>query len=138
MATLRFSGSALYAQWIHSGGTVTLSGNQRTWTLTPSQNLIDATAANDSFMERIAGLKDFTTSFSLLPPSDTYISIEDAVAEGTNGTLIVAPWGTASSARKYTLPVVSNGANVNVPYNDIVEMSIDFTGASAMTRGTYA
>lgn len=135
--TTRFSGSALLIQWVHPGGTITLSGNQRTFTYSPTINNIDATAGNDEYTLRVNGVKDWGGNVSLLPPGDEYIAIENALVQGTFGTLIVGPQGTASGLRKYTLPAKSNGANVSFPYNDIVEMSNDFEACGTPTLATY-
>lgn len=131
----KFSGSALVMQWIYSGGTVTITGKQRTAAINPTINLIDSTAGADAWMENLNSVKSFTASMGALL-DDTSVAIEDALAEGTSGTLLIYPAGTASGKRKYTCPAISMGPNVSMPYDNNVEFTNDFTGNGELTRGT--
>lgn len=132
----KFSGSALYATWVYSGGTVTLSGNQRSFDFNPDIDLIDVTAGADAGKARIPAVADHSSSFSFIPDQSTFITVEAAVKEGTQGTLNVSPWGTASGTRKYILPCISKGAKIRVPYADVVEMNVDFSGNGTVSYST--
>lgn len=137
-----FSGSALYAEWIYGGGTVVLSGQQRSVQLTPSINLHNATAGDDADEDYLTGTKDATISYAGVMPKvgddPSYIDVEDALVEGTSGTLIFGPEGTATGKRKYTIPAISQGPQMNFPYNDIVEISNEFQkSGSPLARATY-
>lgn len=131
-----FSGSALVMQWIHSGGTVTLSGAQRTVNYSPSAELYDNTAGSDPAMTRLVGKSDFTVAMSALLQTGGTVT-EDALVAGKTGTLIIGPEGTASGKRKYTLPAISNGAQMSYPYNNVVEFTCDWSGNGAGTLGSY-
>ena len=136
MSDQGYSGSAVVGQWIYSGGTITLTGNQRSMSYSPSIDLIDVTAGSDPSRKRIPAVKDFSASYqAILGVGGT--AIEDALVEGTGGTLIVAPEGTATGKRKLILPSISGGAQVSLPYADAVEISCEFSGNGAATRTTY-
>lgn len=135
-STQTFSGSAVFAQWIHAGGTVTLTGNQRSVSLTPTGDMIDTSAGSDEWRTRLPSIKDWSASISLLMPVGG-TALEDAIAAGTQGTLIVGPEGTASGKRKYSGAAISGGGNVNMPYADVVEMSCDFQGNGELQRVTW-
>lgn len=131
-----FSGKDLVFQWIYSGGTVTLTGDQRSVSLTPGVKLVDTTAGSDADETFLATLKSGAVAFAgVLQTGGT--ALEDALVEGTFGTLIVGPEGTAAGKRKYTIPAFSLGAKMNWPYSDVCEVTCDWTKSGAMTRGVY-
>lgn len=131
-----FSGSALVVQWIHPSGTVALTADSRSLSIEPTVKLYTATAGSDADEVYLSGIKDAKISWSgVAQTSGT--ALEDALVEGTSGTLIVGPEGTASGKRKYTIPAFSMGLQVNIPYDNVVELSCDWQKTGAMTRGTY-
>ena len=131
-----YSGSALYLQWVYSGGTVTIHSDFRTFTLNKSITTYDTTAGADSSMTRIAGIKDANWSVNYLAQVGG-TATEDAFAEGTEGTLYAGPEGTASGKRKFTLPGIVTAYNINQPYNNVVEHTINWEETAAITDGTY-
>ncbi len=134
---MRFSGSSLFMQWIHPGGTQTLHGDQRSCDLAPDVTTIDQSAGSDEYMTRLVGIKDFGASIAILM-QDNDVALENSLVEGTLGTLIVGPAGTVAGKRKYTLPLISKGPNVSIPYTDVVEFTNDFEGnLTADPRGVY-
>ena len=122
---MEFSGKNLYMTWVHAGGTVVMSGDYRTCTYEPSIDLYEATAGSDANKSYVAGVKDGRVSVSLVAQEDGTV-LTNAVAEGTPGTLYISPEGTASGNRKMTIPAIALGARFNIPYNDIVEIQVDF------------
>lgn len=130
-----YTGSAVVASWVWSGGTVTLSGDQRTFSITPSIDFADSTAGADPRRKRIPTIADVSASYSGLAQTGG-TALEDALAEGNAGTLILQPEGTAAGKRKYTVGAFSQGAKFNYPYSDVVEITCDFLGDGNYTRGT--
>lgn len=135
-STLTFKGNNTFAQWIYSGGTVTLTGNQRTVNITPVNNNVDTTAGADEWSTFLSGIKSWTSSISLLQPVGG-TALEDALKSGIQGTLIVGPEGTAAGKRKYSGAAISGGGVVNMPYADVVELSCDFQGNGELSYGTW-
>jgi hypothetical protein len=131
-----FSGKDLVCQWIHSGGTLTMDGDQRSVSFTPSVKTIRATAGSDADETYLVGPKDGTWSFAAVAQADG-TATEDALVEGAIGTLIVGPEGTASGNRKYTCPAISMGPRYSWPFDEVCEYSCDFQKNGAVTRGTY-
>ena len=130
-----FSGSALVVKWVTTAGTVDLSGDYRTLNLDPSINMIEATAGSDTDKVYLPSVKDKKVSYTGVFQS-AGTATEDALVEGTYGTLTIQPEGTATGKRKYTIPAYAQGGKFNWKYNDIVEINCDFQGSGAMTRGT--
>ena len=130
-----FSGSALYINWVYSGGTVVLTGNQRTASFTPSIDFIDTTAGSDPRKTRIPSIADTNASVSMLAQTGG-TALEDALAEGTHGTLNLYPEGTASLNRQYVIGAWSQGGKFTYPYADVVELNCDFMGDGNYTRTT--
>lgn len=131
---MEFTGKNLLVKWIHTGGTVDLSGDFRTVSLTPSIGYANATAGSDASEVYLATVKDVKVSYSGVNPS-AGTATEDALVEGTFGTLTIQPQGTATGKRKYTVPAFSSGANVTFPYNDTCEITCEFQGSGGFTRG---
>ncbi len=131
-----YAGSSLYTQWIHPGGTTVLSGDFRTFTLTPTINLYDETAGADSHAQYIPGLKNATCSFSCVQQASG-TALYTACTEGTQGTLIVGPEGTATGKQKITIPAISMGVTWNQPYNELVTIDIPFQESGARLDGAY-
>lgn len=131
-----FVGSALYATWIYSGGTVVLTGDQRTFTFTPSIDFIDATAGADAARVRLAYLKDYAIAFSGLA-NDAGTATITALVEGTSGTLTIGEAGTVTGKPKITLGAFSQGVTRNAPYNDVAMWDYSFIGSGTVTYGAW-
>ena len=131
-----YAGSTLYATWVTSSGTTVLSGDFRTFTLTPTINLYDETAGADSHAQYIPGLKNATCSFGCLQQASG-TAFYTALIEGAQGTLIVGPEGTASGKQKITIPAISMGVTWTQPYNELVSIDIQFQESGARLDGAY-
>ena len=133
MATI--TGKDLYLTWIHSGGTVVLSGDYTQFTDTPSVELLDESAGADEYRTYVARLKDATYALSVRYQS-AGSALVNSLAAGNSGTLIYHPEGTASGKVRRTIPAISQGAAVNIPYANLVEISCTLQGNGEVTDGT--
>lgn len=131
-----YMGSSLYVAWIYSGGTVALAGDFRTCTYTPSVNLVQETAGADAAASYLAGAKDGAISMTIVQQASG-TALFTALAEGTSGTVIIAPEGTASGKQKMTIPAISQGCPWSQPYDNIVELSPAWQQNGARTDGAY-
>jgi len=136
MSDKEFAGSALYAQWIHTGGTLVLSTESRNFSYNESIETIDATAGSDATRRKLASFKNATASLSYTAQSDGTATI-GALAAGTRGTLIFGEAGTATGAPKTTLPAMSLGISRSVPYADVVTYDISWEATGDPTYGAY-
>ena len=136
MADNEFAGSALYATWIHSGGTVVLSTESRNFNYAEAGETIDVTAGADSTRRKIASFKSVTASMSMTAQSDGTALIS-ALAFGTRGTLIFGEAGTATGRPKTTLPAMSLGISRSVPYADVVTYDISWEATGDPTYAGY-
>ena len=131
-----YAGSALYVSWVYSGGTVILNGDFKKFDYTPAVDLYDQTAGADVNKTRIVGVKDGQANFSgIMQANGT--ALTNALMEGTEGTLIVGPEGTASTKQKMTIPAIAMGAKYDIPYNNVVEISCNFVQNGARTDGVF-
>ena len=131
-----YTGKDLKVFWIHSGGTADLSCDYRTLNYQPTIGQVEVTSACDTFNEYLMTTKDTTVTLTAVTQTGGTV-IEAALVEGTFGTLIVAPEGTAAGKRKYTIPAFSMGANTNYGFRDAVEFSVTFQGSGTRANGTY-
>ena len=136
MANNEFAGSALYAQWIHPGGTVVLSTENRNFSYNENIETIDATAGSDATRRKLASFKNITASMSYTAQSDGTATIS-ALAAGTRGTLIFGEAGTATNSPKTTLPSMSLGITRSAPYADVVTYDISWEATGDPTYGAY-
>ncbi len=132
-----FAGSAMYLAWVYPGGTVTLQGDFRTFSWSPSLNWIDATAGADTFEELLPSFgtgADITCTMVMQAGGTALLA---ALDRQTAGTLIYGPEGTATGKVKYTIPATSAGPQFSQPYNDVVELTASFRQTGAETRSTF-
>lgn len=130
-----FSGSALVCSWVYAGGTVTLTGDHRTASLNPGIDLKDASAGSDASKTQIKTLKSWNIQVGAVAQSGG-TALEDALVEGTYGTITLQPEGTATGKRKYTGAAFAMGPQFNWPYDDVCEYSVTFDGDGDLTRTT--
>jgi hypothetical protein len=134
-----FSGSAMVIHFLQGAGTVVMNGDYRTFTYTPSIDLADQTAGNDTNKSYIATMKDGKASFGGLIQGSNVAGgtlMVAGCAEGLTGTLKWSPEGTAAGKTLYTMPVIAQGGAISFPYADVCDVKIDFQQNGARTEGT--
>ena len=139
MSAIAYAGSSLVATWTSGTASVALAGDFRTVTYTPTLSFYDATSGSDTSVKRITGMADGAASFAGVMGTGGITGGTTGftfLKEGSYGTLVVQPEGTAVGKVKLTLPCISLGIKWNIPYNNIVEYSIDFQQFSTRVDGT--
>lgn len=132
MVENNFTGTGAIIQWIWSGGTVALDGDYRSLSISESVNTADTSGGHDTKKTQVATLGSATIEYSgLLPSGAAGTLIVGALAAGNSGTLKVYPEGTLAGNLARTYPAIVMGPKINVPYNDIVEISCTFTSNGA-------
>ena len=130
----RYSGKNLYVEF---NGTE-LTADFRSFEVTENITIIDASAGDDAYKDKLTGQKDWTATFNGLATSGaTGTALWGAVVPGTEGTLIWAPEGTASGKPKHSGTAIVSERSRTAPYEDVVEISISFEGKSEVTDSTY-
>jgi len=136
MANNEFAGSALFAHWIWSGGTLVISAENRNFSYNESIETIDATAGSDATRRKIASFKSATAALSMTAQSDGTALIT-ALAAGVVGTLIFGEAGSVAGKPKTTLPALSLGISRSVPYADVVTYDISWESNGDPTYGVW-
>jgi hypothetical protein len=132
----KFNGKGLIVNWIYSGGTVVLSGNSTQFTFNQSGALYEATAGADAAKNFVTGELDSSASLAARHEAGG-TALYNALLANTAGTLIIAPEGTAATKQKITMPAISQGAGLNIPYNNVVDLSCSWQGNGTVTYGAY-
>lgn len=132
-----FVGSALYAQWVYASGTIQLETDSRNFNYTPSIAFVDATAGADTNIQRVNSFKDGQVTCDILMLNNMASATASAFDEGTGGSVVWGPAGSAAGKLKYTVPAISMGYTQSVPYNDVVTMSLSFQQNGARALGTF-
>ena len=136
MANNEFAGSALYAHWIWSGGTIVLSTENRNFSFNETLETIDATAGSDATRRKIASFKNATASMTYTAQNDG-TALLAACAAGVTGTLIFGEAGSAVGKPKVTMPAISLGVNRSVPYADVVTYDLSWESNADITIGAW-
>lgn len=118
-------GENMYISWASNAGTVTLQGDYKTFSYTPSIDLLDQSAGADTNKTYVNGLKDGQGAI-MVNMQTAGTAVTNALVEGASGTLTVGPEGTASGKQKIVYPAISQGASYNWPYENLVEVSCNF------------
>lgn len=133
-----FYGKDLKFTWNGPGGSVDMSEYQRGVTFSPSAQIDDNTTGAAGYKTKSVGLKDFTVSYKGLQQSSGTsggTTLEDTLQAGQSGTIVFQPEGTATGARKYTFPAISQGLQVNQVYDALSELNVSFDGNGTITYG---
>ena len=131
-----FRGKDLFVSFAGSAGTVTLSGDFTQLTYTPSIALLDQSAGADTERTYVNSLKDSTVAITMKQQAVGTV-IANALVPGISGTITWGEEGTASGKPKHTLPAISQGAAMNIPFDNLVELSCTFQGNGAIVDATY-
>jgi hypothetical protein len=127
-----FYGSGLVFQWVGTAGTLDMSEYQRGATFNPTGKIDVNTTGAAGYETRMVGVTDFTASYKGLWQSGTAgtaaTTMENTLRFGEAGTVYMYPEGTAAGKRKYTLPCISQGPQVNTQYDALTEINIAFVG----------
>lgn len=140
MTSMAYAGSSLVCNWTSGTASIALAGDFRTVSYTPSLAFYDATSGSDTAVKRITGLADGAAAVSGVMgtsgPAGLGTSGFTFLKEGAVGTLKIQPEGTATGKPSISVPCLSLGIKWNIPYNNVVEYSVDFQQNSARTDGT--
>lgn len=127
------SGSTMILTWVYSGGTISLNGDYRTCTWTPTVALEDVSAGQDTQVGRMPTLKDATAAIELVTQTSG-TAIAASLQPGQAGTLTIQPEGTATNKRKITFPSYCDGAVLTFPYANVSVISCGFSGSSVLAN----
>jgi len=105
-----------------------------------SITIVDASAGDDVAKYKLTGQEDGAAAFSGLGQTGaTGTAWWGYVAKGTRGTLEWAPEGTASTKpRHYVADAVVESRAQSHPYEDVVEVTVNWTFSSAVVDTAYA
>jgi len=131
-----FYGKDLEFIFAGTGGSINMSEYQRGASFNPSGKIDVNTTGAAGAETRQVGVKDYTASYrGLWQGGGT--ALEVLIAFGETGTITLGPEGTATGMRKYTLPVISQGPQVQLAYDGLTEINCNFVGNGTPTYGQY-
>ena len=134
MTTIALHGKNLDVQFIYPGGTISLNGDYRKADLNQTTDLLDQSAGADADRTFVPGIKDKQFQLTTVYQEGGTVLI-DAIKDGTSGTLLVSPEGTATGKRKMTIPVLVASRTQPFAYDGLVEVSVTFQGNGAVVDG---
>ena len=125
MAENNITGKDAYISWASSAGTINLSTDYRSVSINESVDTAETTAGADTHKTYLPTIKSATINYlGLFPSGGT--ALYAALAAGVQGTLTVAPEGTASGKVSKVYPAISMGASYDTPYADVVTVTCTF------------
>ena len=132
MAENNITGKAAYINWVWSGGTVDLATDYRSVSIKENTDTAETTAGADTHKTYLPTIKSATIDYSGLFPSGTAgTALYAALAAGVQGTLTVAPEGTATGKVSHSYPAICMGATYDTPYADVVTVNVTFQSNGA-------
>ena len=129
MAENNITGKAAYISWASSAGTINLATDYRSVSIKENTDTAETTAGADTHKTYLPTIKSATIDYSGLFPSGG-TALYDALAAGVQGTLTVAPEGTATGV-SVAYPAISMGATFDTPYADVVTVNVTFQSNGA-------
>jgi len=132
----RYTGANLYIEWVHSAGTVVLSGDYRTLNIPESADEIDATAGGDTHKTTLAGPAGTTWTLEMLQ-LEGGTALFSTCAPRSSGTLRWSPEGTASTKPKKYAAATIFGRNENLGYNAVTTLTLNGTLNSTITVSAW-
>ena len=130
MAENNITGKDAYISWASSAGTINLSTDYRSVSINESVDTAETTAGADTHKTYLPTIKSATINYlGLFPSGGT--ALYAALAAGVQGTLTVAPEGTASGKVSKVYPAISMGASYDTPYADVVTVTCKFQSNGA-------
>ena len=123
----KLSGKNLYVSF----GGVVLSGEQRSFDVTLSQESADATAGADDYRNFVSTVKTIEASMEIVMKEHSVggSAIKAALAAGAEGTLLWGPEGTATGKPKYGFYARVSEASETIPFDDVWVKNITFEHA---------
>lgn len=131
------SGSAAFALWVTSDGTTTLTGDFRSMSYKPTVELYDQSAGNDGALTYITGREGGQFSIGMVLQATDGSAIQAQFEKGKIGTMTWGEQGSVSTKVKRMAPMICQGANIVVPYNNVIDFNAEFTQNGTATLGTF-
>jgi hypothetical protein len=122
----RLTGKNLWVGWIDASGTVTLTGDQTAFSPDIDQRTVDMSAGSDAMRSYRAALKDFSATLELFNAGAAGTAMLRRVKEGSEGTLLWAPEGTATGKAKWGLAALVSKVSLKYPFDDAAKITIEF------------
>ena len=122
----RYIGKNWFGQFIYTGGTVNLHGDQTAFEWTGEADMVDASAGSTGYKEYLAGIKDGSATLTIHETGSAGSAVAKAIAYGNSGTLIWGPQGNATGKPKYLVPALVKSNKVSNPYDDVTSRDVEF------------
>ena len=132
MAENNITGKDAYISWASSAGTINLATDYRSVSIKENTDTAETTAGADTHKTYLPTIKSATIDYSgLFPAGSAGTALYAALAAGVQGTLTVAPEGTATGKLSKAYTAISMGATFDTPYADVVTVNCTFQSNGA-------
>ncbi len=128
----KYTGKDLYLKF----GSTNLEAEFREFETDEEIDTIDQSAGADTAKTYLTRLEDGTAKLKLLDQNDG-TALWGAVDKGVEGTLEWAPEGTAAPNPKHSVNAIVTKRSKKFPYDDLVEIDVDFQFSGAVTDAVY-
>lgn len=130
MAENNITGKDAYINWASSAGTINLATDYRSVSIKENTDTAETTAGADTHKTYLPTIKSATIDYSGLFQSGG-TALYAALTAGVQGTLTVAPEGTATGKVSKAYPAICMGATYDTPYADVVTVNVTFQSNGA-------
>lgn len=119
--------------WIDSTGTVEISGDRRSADITREVMTQNMEAGNDTAAAQKATLYHYAAEMTAFYIGTAGTAVANRLKEGSEGTLIYGPLGTAAGLPKGGFPALVVGAPMSIPFPDGIEITVTWEGQGALS-----
>ena len=126
-----YRGASVYVSF----GGVDISGDGRSISIEESADALDSSKWGTTRRTKVAGLEDASGSLEALDSTGAWGTAWNAIAVGSEGTLIIQPEGTGSGLRELSMTALITARSLSLPYDDLSMLSMSFEVSGAVTEG---
>ncbi len=127
----RFSGANQSLQFVHSGGTASLTGDITNVTYVKEQEAADATAGADGSRVYVTTVKKMSATAKMHYIGTAGSAAFGSAAVGVSGTMIWGPKGTTAGNPKGGFPCFISKKQWDSPFDGVVTLDIEFMANGA-------
>jgi hypothetical protein len=113
-----------------------ISGDGRSISIEESADALDSSKWGTTRRTKVAGLEDASGSMDALDSTGSWSTAWNAIAVGTEGTLVIRPEGTGAGLRQLSMSVLVTARSLSLPYDDLATFSMGFEVSGVITEST--
>lgn len=113
-----------------------ISGDGRSISIEESADALDSSKWGITRRTKVSGLEDASGSLEALDSTGAWSTAWNAIAVGSQDTLVIRPEGTGTGLRELSMNALITARKLELPYDDLSTLSMSFEVSGAVTETT--